>query len=233
MKRQMDPEALAKSFKMEPTLQCFLDIRKNNPDLDFDVSFVGGLDHLYVLEKYIGYFGISPDLFTGILDASDESIRSMCMLIIEDILQEELLKREGETHVAARKRVMPKHLRDWLICTMLGAISRYGSNYICTDLIVLLQFRLNGEASRIEEMVEVHEKKQTASWAAGRLRAQGKAVSFRAVARMMGVQPSTVKRWFTSETEFKAAGDRLSRFFDADGHLADIFHAKPKALHTE
>jgi hypothetical protein len=219
----VDPELLAKQFKANPTLEEYLRIRKHHPDADFDVSFVGGIDHAFALEKLLQSHGISPHLYTWSLDANDAAIRQMSLIIMEDMRAEELLKIEGETHLASRRKVMPQHLRDWLTCCMLGSFSRYDAGSLCTDLIALLQFRLMAGASRIEEIVDMREKRVRAAFVAGSLKAQGKEPSFRKVAVLLGVQPSTVKRWFLTEAEFRAEGDRLAALFEADGTLKDIF----------
>jgi hypothetical protein len=57
---------------------------------------------------------------------------------------------------------------------------------------------------------------------AGELRAAGSEVSFRKVAKLMRVQPSTVQRWFGSEAEFQAEADRLAPWFAPDGPFASI-----------
>jgi hypothetical protein len=221
--KQSDPELLAKQFKANPTLEGFLRLRAENPDQEFDVSLLGGIDHAFALGSLLEAFGIPPQLYAQTLDASEFAIAQMSLLIMQDMQAEVLLKLEGRTHLAARQTVMPQHLRDWLTCCMLGALSRTDDRTVGTDLLALLHFRLMPGASRIEAMAEQHEKKIRASFVAGSLKARGLTPSFRKVAAAMGVQPSTVKRWFASEAEFRAEGDRLALLFEPDGQLKDLF----------
>jgi hypothetical protein len=137
-----DSERLWRKFTREPTIECFLRLRKSAPDIEFDVSLNGGIDHAFALESELSGYGIPPRLYTRVLDADPEAIDELCIILLENMRQEAALIAGGKTHLAGRKLTMPPHLRDWLTCCMIGAMGRYDNRYLSTNLIALLQFRL-------------------------------------------------------------------------------------------
>ena len=213
------PESL--SYKDNPTIENYVALRRGNPDAEIEVHIHGGVDQLWSAEDELRKYGIDPDKFVSVFDADQDVISFYALFFLERMIEARNLERQGETHLIARELAVPDKLIDWFITCALDAGSFYESLEIHRDLIVLIKERLGGPFSEYEMQSKVKEKRQSAAWIAGSMRAQGVTPSLRKVAQILKVAPSTVKRWF-KPGEFEAEAEIWSHHFNPDGSTRPI-----------
>lgn len=223
-------DAISREFKDNPTIENYVRLRRMHPDVEIEPKIYGGIDHAFRMREDLEGFGIDIELYVRTLDANEAAISELSLLLLENMIHAQSLERQGETHLSGRGRIIPDHLIDWLTCSMLDALSWTDSLYIPRDLIVLARSRLIKGESEIEKAVDIREKKNHASMIAGQLLVQKIKPSFRRVAKIMCVQPSTVKRWFDSEEEFLGQADQWESFYAPGGLLDDLKRIRAKVL---
>jgi hypothetical protein len=212
--------SVTREFKANPTIENYVRLRRQNPDIQIEPAIYGGLDHAYRLEDDLKRFGIDIRLYVYTLDADEAAISELSLQLLENMILAQSLERQGETHLASRGRIIPDHLIDWLTCSMLDALSWTGSLYIPRDLIVLARSRLIPGQSDIEKAVDTWGRKNQSAMIAGQMLVRKMKPSFRSVAKILRVQPSTVKRWFVSEQEFTDLARHWEQIY-APGGLHD------------
>jgi hypothetical protein len=99
---------------------------------------------------------------------------------------------------------------------MLDALSWNDQLHIPRDLIVVIRERLGGSNPEYEQGSRAHEMRWNAIIVSAQLRARGIEPSFRMLAEMFKVAPSTVMRWFP-EGDFEKEVEGWSKVFDQDG----------------
>ena len=101
---------------------------------------------------------------------------------------------------------------------MLDSLSWNDDLFIPRDLIVLIRERLGGSNPEYEQASDAHERRSAAIQIGGQLKARGIAPSFRMLARILKVSPTTVMRWFP-DGEFEQEIELVSRWFDENGKI--------------
>jgi hypothetical protein len=212
-------DAVSKAFKANPSLENYLALRRANPDAQIEVAVFGGIDSLFAMEEELKAFGIAAHpLMTGVLDADQEAISDLSLILIERIVSARRLAAQGETHLIRRGLAMPDSLIDWLINVMLDAQSWNNTLDLNRDLIVLIRERLGGATQHYQQVAEVYHKRRSAVWIGAQLKARGVDPTLRVLADYLKVAPSTIARWFPDDD----LGDQIDLFavgFDADGKL--------------
>lgn len=210
-------ESVSKEFKRDPTIANYLKLRSLHPGIQIEIATNGGIEFAFYCQDLIEGLGITIQEFLGLLDGSHEIISKVCLHLLEDMLRAGESAKSGETHLARRGRRIPEHAIDFLICVMLDTESWNDTLRLNRDLAFLIKCRLQAGSNHFEQALEVRTNKSNAAMLGGQLKAVGIEPSFRKVARLMEVQPSTVKRWFESEAEFKKACEPYSLWFDREG----------------
>ena len=208
--------ASSKAYKLDPSLEHYLRLRRERPDAEIEVAVLGGIDQLFYLEPELKKFGIDPDLVASAMDANPDAISELSLQLMEKIIEARSLAQDGRTHLVRRGLAIPDKLVNWLIGCMLDGLSWNDELYIPRDLIVLIRERLSGSNPEYEQASHAHQRRWSAILIGAQLHAQGIEPSFRMLAKALGVAPSTVKRWFPSG-EFNAEVERISAWFDKDG----------------
>lgn len=208
-------------YKRNPTIENYLRLRRADPEAEVEVAVTGGIDQLFYMEPELRKFGFDPQMVAGVLDANSEDIQQVSLQIMEKMIEARRRRADGETHLASRGEVIPDKLIDWLICCALDAMSWNDYLHIPRDLIVLIRERLGGANREYEVGAKVHEKRQNAAMVAGQLIAQGINPTFRMLAQIFNVAPSTVKRWFPNG-EFLSEANVYATWFDENGKLRPL-----------
>jgi hypothetical protein len=217
--------ALSKAYKNSPLIELYVKLRRENPDAEIEVSIIGGMEQLFFLEPELRKHGFDPLVVASVMDADPQAISELSLQLMEKMLEAKNLGRSGKTHLSRRGLVVPDKLVNWLISCMLDALSWNNDLCIPRDLIVLIRERLGGSNPEYEQASHAHEMRWAAITIGGQLQARGKKPSFRMLARILNVAPSTVKRWFP-KGDFAEEIERVSGWFDEDGKprpIGEIF----------
>jgi len=220
--------ACTRAYKDNPSIELYLKLRRENPDNEIEIRFLSGLEALFCLEPELRKFGFDPQLVASTMDADPDAISELSLQIMEKIISARAVARRGKTHLIRRKLAVPNNLIDWLIACMLEALSWNDHLYIPRDLIVLIRERMGTSKSDFKRAVQTYEMRWNAIIIGGQLMAQGVTPTFRLLGRILGVAPSTVKRWFP-KGDFVGEVERMSSWFDKHGRPLDFSSRRPIA----
>ena len=209
---------LSKAYKDDPSIENYVKLRRGNPRAEIEVAVVGGVKQLMYTQRVLRRFGIDPQLVAGTMDADPDAISEISLQLMERIIEARKLAKAGQAHAVRRGHAIPDKLVDWIITCSLDSLSWNDSLLIPRDLIVLIRERLGGANPAYERASKAHENKRSAALIGGQLKARGVTPTFKMIGAILGVAPSTVKRWF-EQGKFDIATDRWSRSFDETGEL--------------
>jgi hypothetical protein len=212
---------LTKAYKRNPTLENYLALRRENPEGEIEVAIHGGIEQLFYMTDELARYGIEAGEFASVLDADNEAITYFSLFFMEKIVEARNLTKAGETHLVRRGLAVPNKLIDWFITCALDGLSWTDELEINRDLIVLIRERLGGPFPEYEVGSDVHQKKMNAKIIGGSLQAQGVKPTLRLVAKLMGVTPTTVMRWF-EKGEFQREVEKIATWFNPDGSMRDF-----------
>ncbi|RYF38158.1 MAG: hypothetical protein EOO38_25215 [Cytophagaceae bacterium] len=212
---------ITKKYKVDPSIENYVRLRRKNPKAEIEVSMVGGFDSMFYMRDEFSRYDIDPELLGGILDSDEDSISEVALRLLEKIVEARTIAAGGETHLIRRGLGIPDKLIDWIICCALDALSWTDELTIPRDLIVLVRERLGGSNLQYEREGQIRQSKQNAGLIAGQLMARGINPTFKIIGKTLGVAPSTVKRWF-GPGEFEKARDSWASLCDKDGKLLPL-----------
>jgi hypothetical protein len=215
-------DKLSKDYKSNPSIEKYLELRGLNPENEIEVALSGGIEHAFKNQKEIEGLGICIEDFLGLLDADQKCISRVCLYLLASIVKKRELQAEKQTHLTRRGKAIPDQMIDWFICCMLDAQSWNDTLELNRDLIVLIRHRLMPGTSTFEQLLSVKTQRSNAAQIGGQLIAMGISPSFRQIARILKVQPSTVKRWFTSKDEFVRECAPYALWYDEKGQMRPL-----------
>jgi hypothetical protein len=221
--------APSRTYKNDPSIENYVKLRRENPDGEIEVAVIGGADQLFYMENELRKFGIDPALVAGAMDADNAAIGELSLQLMEKLIETRQLERAGETHLVRRGIAIPDKLVDWIIACSLDAMSWSDNLEMSRDLIVLIRERLSGSCPHYEEASRAHHQKMNAAMIGGQLKAQGMKPTLKILGNILGVAPSTVKRWF-EKGELEREIERWSRFFDEDGNMLPLDKVKQRSV---
>jgi hypothetical protein len=189
---------LVAGYDRETTVAEYLKLRRATSVTATDSNRFFSFDVMLLLDEELRKHSINPRLVAGVLDGNDLKLDELCLQIMESLEARRVLEKQGRTQLQARNEAIPDSLIDFLIVFALEACEQEGL-VPPASLVILTRERLGGSNPARYERYTVSQKKHTAvSLAIAHLK-MGLDISIRRVAKEMGVQPSTVKRWFPDD----------------------------------
>ncbi len=169
---------LSRVFKDDPTIDHYLRLRRENPEEEIEVAISGGMEFLIFKLTLLEKFGIDPMRFAGILDADAGDISELSLLLLKHLVERKKAEGTGETHLVGRGRAISDSQVNYMITTMLDAMSWTGELTISRDLIVLIRHQLGGGPSNdISKGLESDKLKKAAVYTGAQLLEQGQVFS--------------------------------------------------------
>jgi hypothetical protein len=188
--------ALSRAFKANPTIEHYVKLRRENPGEQIEIATSGGIDWLFANEQLLRKFRVPPELIARALDADSDAVSELSLLLMERIVEREEAEKLGQTHLASRGEAVSDSLINYLINLMLDSLDWNDDLHIPRDLIVLIRHQVGGARSEWERSLEVQQKRSNAIWIAVQMAQQGHTPSYRKIAGALGVDATTVMRWF-------------------------------------
>ena len=219
------------AYKKAPSIEHYVKLRRADPGTEIEIAVIGGMDQLFFMEEELRKYGFDPQMIASVLDADPEAISEVSLQIMEKMIEAKNLAKAGQTHLTRRGLAIPAKLVNWLIACMLDALSWNDDLYIPRDLIVLIRERLGGSNPEYEQASEAHQKRWAAIIAGVQLKARGINPSFRLLAKILKVSPSTVMRWFP-DGDFEEEVALVSTWFDENGRIRPL-HVQERPLQTK
>ena len=220
------------AYKKAPSIEHYVKLRRTDPGAEIEIAVIGGMDQLFFMEEELSKFGFDPEMVASVLNADPEAISELTLQIMEKIIEARSLAKAGQTHLTRRGLAIPDKLVNWLVACMLDALSWNDDLYIPRDLIVLIRERLGGSNPEYEQASDAHLKRSAAITIGGQLKARGIKPSFRMLAGVLNVSPSTVMRWFP-DGDFEEEIERVATWFDENGQMRDLKDAFRRLLQAK
>jgi hypothetical protein len=204
---------LSKQYKASGDIKEYVKLRRSNPDTLIEIATSLSLEWVIANEEVLKAHSIEPQIVAGALDADPACISELSLLLLERLIEREALTQSGETHIQSRGKAISDSLVNYLIAMMLDALDWNDQLYISRDLIVLIKHMIGANKSHEAKSMQSYSSKQEALFLAVQLRRRGDDVSMRSIAKLMGVNVSTVSRWFPGG-EFDIEVERFLKLFE-------------------
>jgi hypothetical protein len=200
-------------FDGDQTIENYIAFRRSAPRGDTEIDRFSDVDHR-VVEEELSQARLDPSLVSGALDGDDRDIDELCLQTLERLIERKTLEASGRTHLQARGKCISDALVDYLIVAMVESLQRnsLGPN---SSLVVLIRERLGGANSEIYKRHKKRLELNRAVFLGMQLKRRRIKPTIRKVAEIMGVEPSTVSRWFPN-------GDFLERIADFERSFMNI-----------
>ena len=205
--------ALSRAFKANPTIEHYVELRRKYPDEVIEVAISGSIEWLFANESLLKTFDIPPELVASSLDADPVSISKLSLIIMERLIERNNAEKAGKTHLSSRGEAISDSLANYLINMMLDSLDWNDDLFIPRDLIVLIRHQIGGETSDWNKKLKTHENRSNAVWIAFQLAQQGHMPSYREIGKMLGVNATTVMRWFPNN-ELTERMKKMGQLFD-------------------
>jgi hypothetical protein len=181
----------------------------------------GGSDFCFNYHAEFEKFDISGQALAGCMDADTEIIRKTCRKILAAIQESREQSESGNTHLVSRGiGISSTAVRAFILAT-LDAKERYGNNEIIPELYFLLsQALFPGEPEVEATRLSTELKIRCGVLACAYRFKHGKYPSYRKLANVLDVAPSTISRMFEKREELEAIAETFSSLVDDPGDLA-------------
>ncbi len=187
---------ITKQYKADPTIENYVRLRRQFPDAEIEIATTGGIEFLFSQEKELLSYGINPRIVAGVLDADLNAQADLSLKLLELLIERKEKEKSGATHVVSRKQAISDTFVNYLIAESLDALSWNDEPEISRELIVLIKHQLGSISSQYDVEEAKRAKKFKAQLIAAQIAAKGETPTYRKIGRIMGVQASTVMRWF-------------------------------------
>jgi hypothetical protein len=154
------------------------------------------MEFLFSQAEELRSYGLDPNIIEGLIVGDSESQAEASLRLLELLINRSMMEKSGATHVVSRKKGISDRLVNYLIVSALDGMSWMNQMRISRELIVLIRHQLGSPNSEYEIDEERKEKRSQATYAAIRIWAKGRTPTYREIGRALGVQASTVMRWF-------------------------------------
>lgn len=188
--------AISKEYKASPTIENYVRLRRQYPEGEVEIAMSGGIEFLYSQEEELRSHGLDPETVEGFLYADMKAQAELSLCLLEKLIERKKIQKSGETHIVSRKKAISDTLVNYLIASALDGLSWSDNLKISRELIVLIKYQLGSPTSQYEIEEEKREQRREAEWIAMNILAEGRTPTYREIGRALGVQASTVMRWF-------------------------------------
>jgi len=203
------------SYRRKPTIENYVRIRRQFPEVEIQVVRFGGFEILFAFEEEFKKNGIDPQLVVRMLDADEPSIDELSLCLMERLIAKDNLPKDGPGYLESRRNAISEATVNYLIAVMLEALDWNDAEIrIPASLIVLIRDRLCGTNPDLHTEYLSREHRKNAAIVAGQIfNARGEGISVRKLAKALTVPLSTAARWLADEEFLKWVefGRKLAR----------------------
>ncbi len=217
-----------------PTVENYLAVRRNFPNVELDAAIFGGLETLFQLDSELQKLAIDTKLVAGVLDAYEPDVDELSLRLMECIVAREKIPKSGQGHIDRRRGAISDALVDYLIVIMLESMEWNKRNNvgIPSSLIVLVRDRLCGPSPDLEKSARAREQRENAAFRAAQHFDSNEEISSRKLATLVGVSWSTAARWL-ADRDFLQLIEEDRRYVASEGFpqkVADFIRLRSKTL---
>ena len=114
--------AITRAFKANPTVENYVDLRRKHPDEVIQVHTTSDIEWLFSNQDVLEAFDIPPQLVANTLDADQESISELSLILLEKLIDRKKALKAGETHLLRRGKAISDGLVNYLISMILDSL---------------------------------------------------------------------------------------------------------------
>src|SRR5439155_15560608 len=107
------------AYRHDPTLERYIQIRREFPEVEIQISHFGGIEALFALEDDFKRQGIDAELVAGALDSDEPSIDALSLQLLECLAARDKLPNDGPGHIEKRRNAISDATVNYLISIML------------------------------------------------------------------------------------------------------------------
>ena len=195
-----DLNEIAREYQASPTIENYVRLRRKYPHVPLQIGTTGEIEFVFAMADDLLSYGIDPSLVEGAMEADKADQAELSLVLLELIIERQKRQTNGETHVVSRKKVISDTLVNYLIAACLDALDWGSDLKISSELVVLIKNQLGPIISRYEFEEDKRQKTIEARNIALQIAANGETPSYRKIAHAMGVDATTVMRWFPDQS---------------------------------
>jgi hypothetical protein len=217
----MDEEAHAEQFRQwtrlhdrfndDPSIENYVALRRFQGRVDTDIYRFAGVDPFQALGEDLEQAGLDRALVCGALGGDDRDIDELCLQLMERLIERKRLEAQGETHLQARGHGISDALIGHLIVAILEVLQHDGLEPR-PSFVLLVREQFGGAKTEIYKSHTKWVDRNHAVFLGMQMRRRGAQPTIRKIAKIMGVQPSTVSRWFP-DGDFLEQVDNFEKSF--------------------
>lgn len=184
------------AYRENASIQNYLSIRREFPEVEIQVARFGGIEALFALEADFKDQGINPNLIAGALDGDEPSVDALCLRLLELISERDELPKNGPGYIERRRSAISDASISYLITTILEAYDWNEDVYrVPASLVVLIRHQLCGLRPDLEVEYKLREHKKNVAMAAARLLKPDERLSINKLKELAGISRTTAARW--------------------------------------
>jgi hypothetical protein len=186
--------SLALAYRKEPSIEHYLAIRTEFPELDIQIGFSSGIDPLFALEDKFRQYGIDPALVAGAMDGFEPEIDKLCLVLMERIVARDKISGPGQ--IQRRRATISDAMINYLIAFMLEGFDWHNEEVrIPASLILLIRHQLGPLKGDLHAEYKSREARDNAAWGVGQVLKPNEKLSINRLRRLTSVSRSTAARW--------------------------------------
>jgi hypothetical protein len=186
---------VTRAFGDTMTIENYVRLRRQYPKATLDVRMSETIEFAYA-DHGLEDFEISHDLLAEALTGNRAAISELSLVLLEHIVARDRAERHGATHLASRGLVMGDGMVNQIVNRMIDGLIDADNPRLPSDLVILIRHQTGGVQSEWEKERKAQERESAALFLALELAMKGEAPTARRLGQALGVNPSTVVRWF-------------------------------------
>jgi hypothetical protein len=215
---------LVVEYRRMHSIELYVELRRQFPEVEIQVGRLGGLDPLFSLENEFKKAGIDPILIASAMDADEPSVDALCLRLLDLLVDKSRLPKSGVGYIQKRRAAISDTIVNYLIAVILEGLDWHDVAFrVPASLVVLIRHQITGPNPDLHTTFQSRERRRIAAMMVGQKLALNERPSVRTLARLAGVPISTAGRWLADNefAEWMAEGRRL-----ADGDFPGTLRSK-------
>jgi hypothetical protein len=193
---------LLAAYDKKPSIENYLKLRRDFPEVEIGVERFGGIDHFVALKPELVKYGIDPALIYGVLDVFEPDIDEFSLQLMKSLVAKSKIPKNRPGYINERRAAIPEAFVDYLIAIMLEAMGGKDEPIsIPPSLVVLIRERLCGEAPDLHKEYLSRDRIDPFTM----LSATGKLLPVREFAARHKISKSAAARWLKDFTSTRRA----------------------------
>ena len=208
-------------FRRNQTIQNYLRVRRQFPEVEIQIGAFAGIDPLVMLENEFRKQGVDPELVAGSLDADEPSIDALCLRLMERMVEREKISKDEPGHMQKRRAAITDTMVNYLIVTILESLDWNEQEVrIPASLVMLIRHQLTGTKPDLHTVYLAKERLQNIAISVALNLQPNEKLSINKLASLAGIPRSTAARWL-KDKEFKQWLE-VERIWAAEGAFKSV-----------